>query len=490
MQSSQLSRKRVVRPVRASTRGVQVLDGADQVLPHPGVVHIPDPVLGTNLANRGGDVRVPCRRHAREEVVFDLEVEPTGETARHESAVSARRFDLRGEPAHGFARFAHRLGRIAVRIDKVVREAEQDRQSEAVGDAQEQHVTERPKAQAVVQKRADHVDPNVQDPQHDGVLAAALDEVALHLHPHELRPALLEIEDLRIEHRRQPVPRQHWHVVQELQGVVPLAGRVPEWVIVEEQHRLGPEGVRVLGGVIGVGVVRPVLFLPQPLAPADEVGTQSQQVVDPWTFAAGAVIGVVLDVHPDEGLRKPVHDGQLPRRSARDPQVLQVEKGHNVARGAEEVPQGPELAAAADNLEDLLLDFSFEWGVELVPAKKVAREGVEETTWTLCVRERERVREKESEFARKGAMTQDRIRGRGATRTRPQHVLASEVGHLAHQSHLLQVLRGVVRVDHVVLDRHVISPKQLDLIAAGVIEVGDVVNKSIDAHFGGLKRRQ
>jgi hypothetical protein len=49
------------------------------------------------------------------------------------------------------------------------------------------------------------------------------------------------------------------------------------------------------------------------------------------------------------------------------------------------------------------------------------------------------------------------------------------------------VLARVVRVDHPVLQRHVVPPEHEDLVAAGVVEAGDVVDEPVDADLGGLE---
>lgn len=74
--------------------------------------------------------------------------------------------------------------------------------------------------------------------------------------------------------------------------------------------------------MIREGMVSPMLFQPQPLAAANQIGTESEQLIDPRAFTAGTVIGVVLNAKSNPSLRNAVHDRELPRGSLCDPQVL------------------------------------------------------------------------------------------------------------------------------------------------------------------------
>jgi len=65
--------------------------------------------------------------------------------------------------------------------------------------------------------------------------------------------------------------------------------------------------------------------------------------------------------------------------------------------------------------------------------------------------------------------------------------LGDVIGDFADALHLIEVLGGVVRVDHLVLDGYVIAAEDLDRISAGVIEIGNVVNRSLDADLGRLQ---
>ena len=65
--------------------------------------------------------------------------------------------------------------------------------------------------------------------------------------------------------------------------------------------------------------------------------------------------------------------------------------------------------------------------------------------------------------------------------------LAGILGYLSHTLHLFQVLGGVVGMNHVVLDRHIVASKDQNGIATGVIKIGNVVNDSVNAHFRRLE---
>mmetsp|Transcript_30461 Transcript_30461/g.65366 ORF Transcript_30461/g.65366 Transcript_30461/m.65366 type:complete len:252 (+) Transcript_30461:1444-2199(+) len=206
-------------------------------------------------------------------------------------------------------------------------------------------------------------------------------------------------------------------------------------IIVPEKHRLGSVAVGVVRVVIGEGVVGPVLFHPQPLASSDEIGTESEQVVDPGLLGGGSMVGIVLDVQSDERLRNTVDDGQDVRGGCRYPKVLEREKEGDVEEGTRKITIGSKLTSASNDFEDFLLDFAFEFGVPLV--------------------------------------------------------LAAVIRNGTNVLHLFQVLAGVVRVDHLVLNRTVVSSEHLNRFTTGVVEVLDVVDGAIDNNLSfseGLQR--
>jgi hypothetical protein len=71
-----------------------------------------------------------------------------------------------------------------------------------------------------------------------------------------------------------------------------------------------------------------------------------------------------------------------------------------------------------------------------------------------------------------------------------RYLLAHKVCHFAHTLHLLQMLVGMVRMNHLVLNRHIVATKDLNGIATGMVKVVEVVNDSVNAHFVALERTQ
>ena len=141
-------------------------------------------------------------------------------------------------------------------------------------------------------------------------------------------------------------------------------------VIVPEEHGLGSVTIGVHLFVVGVGMVRPVLFHPQPLASSDEIGSESKSIVDPRFFGCGSVVAVVLNIQTDQRLGDTVNDGKCVGGNTGDPVVLESEKETNVKECTGKVSRGSELASTSNNLEDFLLDLTFEWGVPDVSEKK------------------------------------------------------------------------------------------------------------------------
>lgn len=270
-----------VLPVVSGPCRVHVPDGGQKVLKDPGMVDVPDVVFLTDTADRGSNVGVPGGRHAGEQVVFHLEIKATGEVAGNGSTVRARGFHLRLEPTDLAIVVSFRfLRRITIRVFKVVGQTKERGQGERFGNPENENVGQRPEADPVKLEGTHHVNVNVEQSQRNGVLAATAHKVTFHANAHRKRPALSQIQNLRIEDGTQPVSGQNRQIKECLEPMVPLPGRVSSGIIVEEHHGFRTEAVGVHGRVIGVGVVRPVLFDPQPLASTDKVGPESEQVID------------------------------------------------------------------------------------------------------------------------------------------------------------------------------------------------------------------
>ena len=118
--------------------------------------------------------------------------------------------------------------------------------------------------------------------------------------------------------------------------------------------------------MVGVGVVGPVLFAPQPLASTNEIGTESQNIIDEMVLGSSSVVGIVLHIQTNQRLGKTVDNGQSPRGSIGHPQILQVKEKGDV-KDATSIPSvGSKFPATSDNLENFALDFSLKLGIELV----------------------------------------------------------------------------------------------------------------------------
>jgi hypothetical protein len=78
------------------------------------------------------------------------------------------------------------------------------------------------------------------------------------------------------------------------------------------------------------------------------------------------VVGIVLHIQTNQGLRNTVHNGKRDRGATKDPQVLETEEETNVKKATEEPTIGSKFFSSANNLEDFLLDFTLEFSIELV----------------------------------------------------------------------------------------------------------------------------
>jgi len=214
----------------------------------------------------------------------------------------------------------------------------------------------------------------------------------------------------------------------------PLAGGMIERIVVKQQHGFGAKRVGIHFGVVGVGMVGPVLLHPQPLAAADQVGKDTEKVIDPRAFGTGSVIGIVLDIHTNHGLGDAKDQSHSDSGALKRPEVLKVAKERTITSSAKEPSNSSEFFAATDNLEDFAFDFAFKLGVKLVVAHKVC--------------------------------------------------------DLAHTLHLFQVLVRMIGMNHFVLNRHIVSTKDLNGVTTGVIKVIEIVNGSVNANFIALERTQ
>ena len=114
--------------------------------------------------------------------------------------------------------------------------------------------------------------------------------------------------------------------------------------------------------------------------------------------------------------------------------------------------EGSKFSTTANNLEYLALDLSLELGIKLVSVGKRI----------LLV--------SQPFFAHLSTML-------------VFYLLSRKVRNLSNPPHFFQVLAGVVRVDHFVGRSDIIAAKNLNAVASWMVEIGNVVDNSINANF-------
>ena len=78
------------------------------------------------------------------------------------------------------------------------------------------------------------------------------------------------------------------------------------------------------------------------------------------------MVGIVLDVQSNEGLRDSIDDCQSKGGRSGHPQVLQSKEKADIENGAQVPSPSSKFTSTADNLEDFPLDFTLEFSVKLV----------------------------------------------------------------------------------------------------------------------------
>mmetsp|Transcript_14937 Transcript_14937/g.30774 ORF Transcript_14937/g.30774 Transcript_14937/m.30774 type:complete len:303 (-) Transcript_14937:536-1444(-) len=302
---------------------MHVLERGDQVLPHVGVVRVMDAVLFANFANLGCDKGVPRRRHAREQVVFHLKVQSTRHTTGNESAVGTGRFDLGLEPIGRFGFLAlllfQHMSRITIGIFKVVRQGKENGQEQTFSHAQQHDIANDTEIESFINNGMHNVHVNVIQSNQNSPLATLHRVVIVHFDTDTLRTTLTQVQHFGVEDLGQPVSRQDNEVKKDLEAVEPLSFGMSSRVIMKEQKGFGSKGIGVLFSMVGKGMVSPMLLHPQPFGSSNEIGTQSQNIVNHGIFGRGSVVGIVLDVQANKGLRNSVQNGQLPRSALGQP---------------------------------------------------------------------------------------------------------------------------------------------------------------------------
>jgi hypothetical protein len=137
-------------------------------------------------------------------------------------------------------------------------------------------------------------------------------------------------------------------------------------IVIEEQHGLGTKTVGVLFGVVGVGVVRPMLLLPEPLGASNKVRSESEKVIHPCFLGRSTMIGIVLNIETNECLGHTINDCQPKGRTVQDPQILKKKEETNEEEGTKEVSRCAKLSSTTHNLKHFLLDFSLKGSIKLV----------------------------------------------------------------------------------------------------------------------------
>ena len=87
------------------------------------------------------------------------------------------------------------------------------------------------------------------------------------------------------------------------------------------------------------------------------------------------MIGIVLNIQTDEGLRDTVNNGKSPAGTLCHPKVLEEKEKGDVKDATRDPANGSKFATTTDNLEHFALDLPLKLRVKLVPAKaeKTAR---------------------------------------------------------------------------------------------------------------------
>mmetsp|Transcript_11129 Transcript_11129/g.24525 ORF Transcript_11129/g.24525 Transcript_11129/m.24525 type:complete len:236 (+) Transcript_11129:290-997(+) len=235
-------------------------------------------------------------------MMFHLKVESSRKTSGNKTPIGRRSLHLRLEPAHLFSGLFEVSRRITIRIDEVVRQREEHTESETLADSHQHDDSKGRPAQTIVHEGADNVQVNVHHPQCNGVLPPLDNEIILHLNSDVLSPTLTKINELRIEYSREPVKSKHEEEVPSLEPMPPLSLRVSNGIVIECKHRFRAEAIGILLTMVSVSVMSPMLCHPIPFVRSNQIRSKSQQVIHPGTLTGSSVIGIVLDIQPNECL--------------------------------------------------------------------------------------------------------------------------------------------------------------------------------------------
>jgi hypothetical protein len=120
-----------------------------------------------------------------------------------------------------------------------------------------------------------------------------------------------------------------------------------------------------------------MLRQPIPLTSTDEVGAEAEEVVNPRSFRGGSMVGIMLYIQTDEGLRYAENNsdentaiapaGRICKGLSRREPVLHEGEEGDVRKGTGEESGGAIFTPSAHNLKDFVLYLTFEWSVKFVP---------------------------------------------------------------------------------------------------------------------------
>ena len=120
-----------------------------------------------------------------------------------------------------------------------------------------------------------------------------------------------------------------------------------------------------------------MLRQPIPLTSTYEIGAKSEEIINPWPFRGGSVVGIMLDIQTDESLGDSEHDSnecttikpasRICEGSIGCELILHEEKERNVGNGTGEECGGAIFTPSAHNLKDFVFYLTFERSVKFVP---------------------------------------------------------------------------------------------------------------------------
>ena len=178
-----------------------------------------------------------------------------------------------------------------------------------------------------------------------------------------------------------------------------------------------------------------MLLHPNQFGPTNKINGIAQNLIDPRCSRRGSVIGIVLNVETNQGLRNPVENGQRKTGARGHPAILQIEKQGHVTDTTAPPSRRSVVPTGRNEFVHFPFDLAFKFGIK--------------------------------------------------------SVLALIVGNAADALQLFQPTAPVViGMDHLVIDRRVVATKQVNGVAAGMRKARQIVDDAIDANFARPERVQ